>query len=59
MSLRRTGKPAFEKKAVSLKEDVGYLGETLGQTIRELKGGDVFKDIEWIRKRTIRLRERW
>ncbi|MGJ3241813.1 MAG: phosphoenolpyruvate carboxylase [Opitutales bacterium] len=57
MSLRRTGKPAFEEKAIPLKQDVRYLGETLGQTIRELEGEEVFEAVEWIRQRAIALRE--
>lgn len=55
--MRRTDDLIFEEKDVPLKEDVSYLGESLGESIKQLAGEDVFEDVEWIRKKTISLRE--
>lgn len=57
ISLRRNDELTFDEKDIPLKDDVSYLGETLGDAIKELAGEDVFEDVEWIRKRTIQLRE--
>ncbi|MFB6355637.1 MAG: phosphoenolpyruvate carboxylase, partial [bacterium] len=55
--MQRTDDLTFDEKDIPLKEDVSYLGETLGEAIKDLAGEDVFEDVEWIRKKTISLRE--
>jgi len=55
--MERAEELTFDEKDLPLREEVNYLGRSLGETIKDLAGEDVFEDVEWIRKKCIRLRE--
>ncbi len=55
--MTRSERVEFSEKDLPLRDDVSFLGSTLGEAIRSLAGEDVFEDVEWIRQRTISLRE--
>ncbi len=55
--MQRSEELTFDEKDRPLREEVNHLGETLGETIKDLAGEEVFEDVEWIRQKCIQLRE--
>ncbi|MFB6345225.1 MAG: phosphoenolpyruvate carboxylase [bacterium] len=49
----------FPDKDEPLREDVSFLGESLGESIRTLAGDEVYQDVEHIRQQCIELREEY
>lgn len=55
--MQRSEELTFDEKDKPLRDEVNYLGKTLGETIRDLAGEEVLEDVEWIRQKCIQLRE--